>query len=161
MTPDDNRHHGIAFVNNIFIVASTSLNRIFTSVDGYNWSFVSVPFSISPGIVIPIVYGNGKYVIGLSNGRTLISTDAITWHPRTTFPFSSTVQLTGIAFNGQFFVATGDTTAPVGYSYISIDAIHWTEVPIHSNHQSKELRFCEYLNGRVWTNHLKEADPAV
>ena len=101
------------------------------STNGLNWtvsnSLGAIWSTVTPDgqELIPIVFGNGVFVVGTKSGRLATSSDGITWIDRdslrTNANWGATRTIASIAFNGTFFVAAGFD----GRIATSSDGITW------------------------------------
>ncbi|EPD82190.1 cadherin-like beta sandwich domain-containing protein [Paenibacillus sp. HGH0039] len=97
-----------------------SAGTIRTSPDGITWTTRSG----SPEDLMGVNYGAGQFVAGGSNQRVLTSSDGITWTPRTVSVAG--MNLYGIAYGANKFVAVGDTGGGPGAIASSPDGITWS-----------------------------------
>jgi hypothetical protein len=129
----------IAFGNNKFYawvnpaIVVHPLHTVSTSTDGVTWTAETETdlgnyFSTYLGLSMrAIAYGNGKFVVGISDGQMATSSDGITWPfvPKANNPFYSvngSTRINEIAYgNGRFF-AGGDN----GLMAASTDGVTWT-----------------------------------
>jgi hypothetical protein len=124
----------IEFINGHFI-ASADVSKMAISYDGINWTEVNNP---SFGVV-EIAYGNGIYV-AVSSSMTAISIDLINWSNNLISNYSQTYCIT---YGSNKFVIGGSN----GKTFVSSDAVNWTEVysPVFENKYS--IKAIAYHNG--------------
>ncbi|GKS09301.1 hypothetical protein YDYSY3_03010 [Paenibacillus chitinolyticus] len=91
-----------------------------TSPDGITWTTRAG----GPESLMGVTYGAGQFVAGGSNQRVLTSSDGITWTPRTVSVAG--MNLYGIAYGANKFVAVGDTGGGPGTIASSPDGITWS-----------------------------------
>lgn len=81
----------MAFGNGLFVTGDTNASRLYTSVDGVNWTARAVPPdpTIGPFVSIPdmVQFANGKFYIGVEDGggntRFFSSANAVAWTEET------------------------------------------------------------------------------
>ncbi|MCY9597385.1 hypothetical protein PC41400_08855 [Paenibacillus chitinolyticus] len=111
--------YSVTYGGGLFVAVGGS-GTIRTSPDGITWTTRSG----SPEDLMGVNYGAGQFVAGGSNQRVLTSSDGITWTPRTVSVAG--MNLYGIAYGANKFVAVGDTGGGPGTIASSPDGITWS-----------------------------------
>lgn len=118
------------FVINNKLIGSATINneaRFVTSDDGISWTIISdIPNNSNNTLSHGATFGNGIYIIPISNGYYYRSTNGINW-TLYEFPNPQYGRLDGIVQygNGEF-LACGSSGSQSGYCYSSVDGITWT-----------------------------------
>ncbi|MFC9775362.1 cadherin-like beta sandwich domain-containing protein [Paenibacillus chitinolyticus] len=111
--------YSVTYGGGLFVAVGSS-GTIRTSPDGITWTMRSG----SPEDLMGVNYGAGQFVAGGSNQRVLTSSDGITWTPRTVSVAG--MNLYGIAYGANKFVAVGDIGGGPGAIASSPDGITWS-----------------------------------
>ena len=98
--------------------------------------------SVFPSYIYSICYGNGKYVVGCTNGKMAYSTDGITWTAVADSTFGSD-NINFICYGNGKYVAGGYK----GKMAYSTDGVTWTAVT-NSTFGSYEIYSVSYGNGK-------------
>lgn len=111
---------GAAYGNGMFVLVSSSSDKINISEDGMTWSYRYLPNDTGANVV-GIAYGAGKFVI-MSWNDVFYSTDGKTWS-KTTLP--SNCYATSLCYGNNKFIATysGESNNKV---YYSSDGVNWS-----------------------------------
>lgn len=122
---------GISFGNGVFVIATQSSNRSFTSPDAITWTLHVIAFTPQT-----IAFGAGLFVISASGGSTARSSDGITW----TLQAISSGTLRCVIYAGGQFIIVGQNEQ----IWSSPDGIVWTNrLPVGSGN----LWSVEYSDG--------------
>ncbi|MFE6796528.1 cadherin-like beta sandwich domain-containing protein [Paenibacillus chitinolyticus] len=111
--------YSVTYGGGLFAAVGSS-GTIRTSPDGITWTTRSG----GPDDLMGINYGAGQFVAGGSNQRVVTSSDGITWTPRTISVAG--MNLYGIAYGANKFVAIGDIGGGPGAIISSPDGITWS-----------------------------------
>lgn len=117
--PSPVQWNSIAYGNGKYIaVGQPGVNFAVTSVDGINWTRVSLPV---PGNWVSIVYEHGKFIALASNGSVIDSTDGVNWNVNA-LPNPGSALWKDLAFGGNRFVAVRDNRES---AYLDLGSSNW------------------------------------
>lgn len=113
--------------------------NIYYTDDFVSWSTIPVLVNGSAitSAIKSIAYGNGLWVLGLTNGQVVTSPDLVNWTARGTIAPS-------IVFGNGMFVGFSGTTL-----YFSNDGISWTSKNVSSN-ITYPIQVLEFFDGEWW-----------
>jgi hypothetical protein len=122
---------------NRFVAVDNQMNA-FASATGEQWSALATLESPHYLLVRALAFGGGRYVAVGTDGYAATSTDGVHWSvaaPVTTAGGASPLHFTGVAWNGQRFVACAGLglgnvdNAGAGLTATSTDGRAWTVAP--------------------------------
>lgn len=138
---------GLAYLNGMWLIGYAG-SRLYTSTDGYNWTFRSSSLGGAP---IEFAYGNGRFVAGCTSGYVASSTDGLTW---TSVYLGDFGDYNGCVFaKGRFFLGNWGL-CPIRSSF---DGVTWTASSQNFNISYSNLLYVErddlfvVANAKVWT----------
>lgn len=155
-----------------FLAVSANDFATATSTDGVTWTrHDEVLPDLSPDpdwVVVDVAFGNNRFVVIDSTGRTAYSFDGITWYNGDTIPDNMGKLDYG---QGLFFALLEDTEGNVNTAYTSPDGITWTARTLASSCSWTALTTGKINNSYKWVliaslettdavNHIAVGTPA-
>ena len=124
-----------------FLVAGgTAATRSAYSLDGINWTSVSIPATTG---VNSVAWNGSLWLAGGGASYMAYSSNGINW-TRTSPPFTLTVR--ALAWNGSLWVAGGTNSGVIGALAYSSDGINWTSTTSPITQQVWAVAW----NGTLW-----------
>lgn len=119
---DGNNLMSAVFAQGKFVVTggggggSSGAGHILTSTDGREWKEVYT----AKNRINPVVFGNGRFVVGAPSRRLLWSTDAETWHEGPQIDDKKCTHFRGGAFGNDRFVLVGNGGGEGGSHWVAV-----------------------------------------
>jgi hypothetical protein len=119
---DGNNLMSAAYAENKFVVTggggggNNGAGHILVSTDGRTWREVHQ----AKNRINPIVYGNGRFVVGAPNRRLMWSDDAETWHDGATIDDKLCTHFRGGAYGNDRFVFVGNHGGGGGPHWVAV-----------------------------------------